>query len=348
MKHILLAFIALTWFLPSSGQELVVNFTFDEVCLGRITHFTSRCVISDTSDRIISLGWDLSGDGTFNDGTDTVNTYIFPNPGFHTVGLKAITKNGLAKAIYKRVPVDYLLPLFSAASGCVQKAVSFSNQTIAAGDTSVTYLWRFGDGITSVMPNPHHFYADSGTYNVTLIASFPAGCGDSITHSVTVTGSPVVVLDFSIDTIMYPGDSLYVSVHGTYDSIRWSTNETTYTILITKAGSYSVMAYQNTCFGQAGFNVTVKERGPDPVICNLFTPNGDGHNDNWEILNLADLKPCHVNVFNRYGIQVFSSSDYQNDWDGSYNGKQLSNDTYYYFVRCYNQILYKGNVSILK
>ena len=98
----------------------------------------------------------------------------------------------------------------------------------------------------------------------------------------------------------------------------------------------------------AGFNVTIKEPGTEPVIGNIFTPNGDGHNDHWEILNLADFKPCRVNVFDRYGTQVFSSSDYKNDWDGSYNGKQLANDTYYYFVRCYDDVLYKGNVNILK
>jgi len=352
MRKILLAIIALTWFLPSNGQELVVNFTFDEVCLGGITHFASRCTISDTvsppRDSIISLAWDLTGNGQFNDGKDTVNTFTYPNPGYHNVGLKAITKNGLAKALYKLVPVDYLTPLFSATASCLQNPVTFLNQTLVYGDTAVTYLWRFGDSTTSVLPNPQHSYSDSGTYHVTLIAWFPVGCEDSVTHSVSVAGSPVVVLAFSRDTVMRSGDSLFASVQGTYDSIQWSTKDTTNTILITKAGYYSVEAYKNSCFGQVGFNVTVTERGSDPVISNLFTPNGDGHNDYREILNLADFEPCQVNVFNRYGIQVFSSSDYKNDWNGTFNGKQLANDTYYYFVRCYNQILYKGNVNILK
>jgi len=168
---------------------------------------------------------------------------------------------------------------------------------------------------------------------------------------ISVNDNPAVVVDFSRDTVMRQGDSLYASVQGTYDSIRWLGNGktyTTYTILITQAGYYSVKAYRGTCFGQAGFTVTVKERGADPVICNIFTPNGDGHNDLWEILNLNDIAPCEVNVFNRYGIKVYSSSDYRNNWDGTFNGKLLANDTYYYFVRCVNQALYKGNVNILK
>ncbi|MCX6286024.1 MAG: gliding motility-associated C-terminal domain-containing protein [Bacteroidetes bacterium] len=353
MRKILLAIIVLTWFLPSLGQELVVNFTFDTVCLGGITHFTSKCTISDTAvqprDSIVSLAWDLDGNGKFNDGNDSVNTANFQSPGLHNVGLKAITKNGLAKALYKLVPVDFLTPLFTSSSGCVQEPARFSNQTLIHGDTTVHYFWRFGDGTTlSGVKNPVHFYPDSGTFHVTLVAGFLVGCEDSVSHSVYVAGPPAVVLDFSRDTVMRKGDSLFVSVQGTYDSIRWSTKETTYTILVTKAGHYSVEAFKFSCSGQEGFNVTVTERGPEPVISNLFTPNGDGYNDRWEILNLSDFKPCQVNVYNRYGIEVFSSGDYRNDWDGSFNGKQLANDTYYYFVRCFNQNLYKGNVNILK
>ena len=353
MRRILLAIIVLTWFLPSRGQELVVNFTFDTVCLTEITHFQSLCKIVDTSaqprDSIISLAWDLNGDGKFDDGKDTVNEISFATTGRHNVGLKAISENGLAKALYKLVPVNYLKPLFTSSSSCTQEPVSFSNHTIVEGDTAVSYFWRFGDGTTLTgVKNPVHFYADSGIYYVDLIASFPSGCQDSIKDSVFLAGPPTVVFEFSRDTIMIAGDSLFASVQGTYDSVTWSTKAKSFTIMITSAGYYSATVYSSGCFAQAGFHVIVKERPADPVICNIFTPNGDGYNDYWQILNLDFFKPCQVNVFNRYGIEVFSSSDYKNTWDGTFNGKQLANDTYYYFVRCINQVLYQGNVNILK
>ncbi|MEI7490909.1 MAG: gliding motility-associated C-terminal domain-containing protein [Bacteroidota bacterium] len=353
MRKILLAILVLTWFLPSQGQELVVNFTYTTVCLGGTTHFKSSCSIDTTilpKDSIISVAWDLYGDGKFNDGNDTVNTAIYGSPGNHNVGLKAITRNGIAKAIYKLVPVNFLTALFSATSGCIQEPARFTNLTLIYGDsTAVHYLWRFGDGsMVSTAKNPTHFYPDSGSYHVTMVASFNDSCKDSVTHSLKVAGNPEVIIDYSRDTVMRKGDTLIASVRGTYDSVRWSTKAKTYSILITKAGYYSVEAFEQSCSGQAGFNVTVTEPGPEPVIANLFTPNGDGLNDKWNILNLSDFKPCEANVFNRYGIKVFSSSNYNNDWDGTFNGKKLENDTYYYFVRCSNQILYKGNVNILK
>ncbi|MCX6283266.1 MAG: gliding motility-associated C-terminal domain-containing protein [Bacteroidetes bacterium] len=353
MRKFLLAIIMLTWFLPSKGQELVVNFTYTTVCLGGTTQFKSSCSVDTTTqpkDTIISIAWDLHGDGMFQDGNDTVNATIYSSPGKHSVGLKAITKNGIAKAIYKLVPVNFLTPLFSTTSTCIQEPARFTNQTLIYGDSAVVhYLWRFGDGsMNSTAKNPTHFYPGAGTYRVTMVASFNDTCKDSVSHSLKVTGNPVVIIDYSRDTVMHRVDTLIASVRGTYDSVRWSTNEKTYTILIIKAGYYSVEAFNQSCSGQAGFNVTVTEPGPEPVIANLFTPNGDGYNDRWEILNLSDFKPCEVNVFNRYGIEVFSSSNYNNDWDGTFNGKKLENDTYYYFVRCHNQILYKGNVNILK
>jgi len=348
-----LAITFLTWFLPLQGQELVVNFTFDTVCLGYTTHFKSTSFISDTAnpprDSIVALAWDLNGDGQFNDGNDTVNFYIYPDPGIHNVGLKAITAKGLAKAVYRLVPVSYIKAAFTAVASCVQEPVVFTNTTIIHGDSGINYLWRFGDGtFLPNIKNPQHFYPDTGTYFVKLVAASLKGCADSVVQPITVSAPPVIDVVFSGDTVMYRGDSLVASVVGTYDSIRWSTKATSYTILIKDPGHYSVKAYTGGCFGQTGFTVSLKERSAGPIVSNLFTPNGDGYNDRWTILNLLEFAPCQVQVFNRYGEQVFSSSDYQNNWDGMFNGKQLANDTYYYFLQCRNQDQYKGNVNILK
>jgi gliding motility-associated-like protein len=52
-------------------------------------------------------------------------------------------------------------------------------------------------------------------------------------------------------------------------------------------------------------------------IPNVFTPNEDGSNETFFIRNLpTDSK---VNISNRWGAEVYSSSNYQNDWNGSNN-----------------------------
>jgi gliding motility-associated-like protein len=62
-----------------------------------------------------------------------------------------------------------------------------------------------------------------------------------------------------------------------------------------------------------------------------FTPNDDGINDTW-VIPAAEAVPVSVDVFNRWGEHVYSAKRYQNDWDGSFNGKPLSIGTYYYIV----------------
>ncbi len=54
----------------------------------------------------------------------------------------------------------------------------------------------------------------------------------------------------------------------------------------------------------------------------LINANGDGFNDLW-LIDLTTLRPAKVAVYSRAGRQVYSSSDYNNDWGGTYNGNHL-------------------------
>ena len=102
------------------------------------------------------------------------------------------------------------------------------------------------------------------------------------------------------------------------------------------------------------FNASIKV---DPVklkIPNIFTPNGDGINDYFEIgydngepindLNRYFLSHKLV-IFNRWGRIVYESKDYRNDWDGG----NLPDGTYFYVLECKGETKnynYKGSVMI--
>jgi gliding motility-associated-like protein len=70
----------------------------------------------------------------------------------------------------------------------------------------------------------------------------------------------------------------------------------------------------------------------DLIIPNTFTPNGDGINDTWNIINLADYAKAAINIYNRYGINLYHSLGYALPWDGTWNGKILPAGTYYYII----------------
>jgi gliding motility-associated-like protein len=70
-----------------------------------------------------------------------------------------------------------------------------------------------------------------------------------------------------------------------------------------------------------------------PTVPNIFSPNGDGVHDRWEIQYLSSYPGCTVDIFNRYGQLIFHSVGYNTPWDGTVNGKPVPVGTYYYIVQ---------------
>ncbi len=69
----------------------------------------------------------------------------------------------------------------------------------------------------------------------------------------------------------------------------------------------------------------------DIFVPTAFTPNNDGKNDRWRIPFLDPAWNAQVNVYNRYGNLVYTSSGYV-DWDGKLKGVLQSSGTYVYFI----------------
>jgi gliding motility-associated-like protein len=86
------------------------------------------------------------------------------------------------------------------------------------------------------------------------------------------------------------------------------------------------------CADTSRVNVTVVPDQSLLAIPNLFTPNGDGYNDAWQIKNLDGFPDNEVTIFNIYGQVVYEAAPYNNDWGGDYQGSQLPDGTYFYIL----------------
>ena len=66
----------------------------------------------------------------------------------------------------------------------------------------------------------------------------------------------------------------------------------------------------------------------------LITPNDDNLNDNFVVPCLANYPGSAICIFNRWGDQVYFEDNYQNTWNGTYqgNGETLPVGTYYYVI----------------
>jgi len=69
------------------------------------------------------------------------------------------------------------------------------------------------------------------------------------------------------------------------------------------------------------------------ILPDAFTPNGDGRNDLYKCINLQNHKVHTLVIQNRWGQTVFESTDGQQGWDGTFNGKPQEPGTYIYFIK---------------
>ncbi len=66
---------------------------------------------------------------------------------------------------------------------------------------------------------------------------------------------------------------------------------------------------------------------------NIITPTPkDGINDYWVIRNIEDFQNSKLSIFNEAGVLIYSTTKYENDWDGISNGSELPSATYYYVI----------------
>ncbi|MBT1686385.1 alpha/beta fold hydrolase [Dawidia soli] len=80
----------------------------------------------------------------------------------------------------------------------------------------------------------------------------------------------------------------------------------------------------------------------------VFTPNGDGQNDVWEVRNVSLVSGCPLVIYDKLGNKVYESTSYGNDWDGQYKGRKLEPGPYYYVFKCDGANVFTGGVRLIR
>ncbi|MDF2457109.1 MAG: outer rane adhesin like protein [Cytophagaceae bacterium] len=88
---------------------------------------------------------------------------------------------------------------------------------------------------------------------------------------------------------------------------------------------------------------------PDPdnfTALNYISPNNDGKNDLWTIRNVEVYKDYTISIFNDAGHQIYNTTGYQNDWDGTYQGKELPIGVYYFLAKSPEGKKFTGTITL--
>lgn len=99
-------------------------------------------------------------------------------------------------------------------------------------------------------------------------------------------------------------------------------------------GAYRVVCAVNnaSCCSSDSSEVNVQISESYLAVPNVFTPNGDGKNDEFRVA-YRSLKEFHCWVYNRWGKLVYEWTDPSKGWDGTINGRPAAEGAYYYVIR---------------
>jgi gliding motility-associated-like protein len=221
----------------------------------------------------------------------------------------------------------------------------------ASGGT--TYKWIPSTGLSDpTIATPTAILSNTMKYSV-IVSN--GSCADTASVTVNVSGVPTANAGPDLAIIKGQSVKLEGDAGGSNINIAWSpvtgmSNPTIETPTVSPQENtvYTMLVQSNQGCGSASDDVTVKVFS-ELKIPNAFSPNGDGINDTWRIDVLAVYPKSVVRIFDRYGLQVYSSTGYNTPWDGRKNGKPVPVGIYYYLIDTKNgNDEFKGSVTVIR
>ena len=183
----------------------------------------------------------------------------------------------------------------------------------------------------------------------------PYGCYNK--DSVTVTLHPLMGLEVIEDTFVIEGHSIRLeTTGGPFDQYRWEPetgldNSSVPDPIATPMVPTRYVVFAINSYGCEEVDDVFIDVIEDIQAYNVFSPNGDGINEYFEIRNADRFPEILVEVYSRWGDQLYSNVGYDSGelWDGTTGGKEVPMGTYYYILIPYPGAKpISGNVTIIR
>ncbi len=188
--------------------------------------------------------------------------------------------------------------------------------TLDAGERRYPVLWEDGSFGRYRQVN------ESGTY----IARVKNSCGNFY-DTVQVAFHEILEPGLE-DTLICRGDFAIADLSGLGYDFEWFDGSRQEKRRFYFEGIYPLTIYNKCGTFNREYDITVSNCDCPLFIPNSFTPNGDGLNDDFGVGHSCMLKDFRLEIFDRWGMLVFSTSDPEVRWDGTFNGSNLQSAVY--------------------
>jgi len=261
-----------------------------------------------------------------------------------------------------QITVTIAPPLEVAAISQVEACNTGIDLSVTPSGADYKYYWTGPAGFSDSMQNPHItnvIIADNGTYSVSVV-DLSNGCSGLGTTTVAVSPvtltfltnvTPTQIINYGSSVQLNASNATYywwmpddgtINNRNISDPIVTPTQNTVYTV-------YGIDT-ANGCLDSA--KVIVDVITDSIAIPSAFTPNGDGLNDIFHPLGMKYQSLAEFSIYNRWGQRIFTTSNKEQGWDGTFNGVKQDMDVYNYVLIVAmddgTNRFYKGTVTLIR
>ncbi|GGA94428.1 PKD domain-containing protein [Puia dinghuensis] len=222
-----------------------------------------------------------------------------------------------------------------------------SEITLQGAMTGAYYTWTpTGDFLRQKTLTPAVNPLVTTDYILTVTDTL--GCPKPVSDSVLVTVISKVIVNPGNDTAVVVGEALQLQATSTdsalvsfsWNPADWLSNaaiaDPIATITSSSVDSVVYVVTATTpqgCSGSGKIRVLVYKTLPDIFMPNAFTPNGDGKNDVYRPILAGISSLDYFRIFNRWGQEVFATTQNGKGWDGMLGGHREEAGTFVYMVQ---------------
>jgi gliding motility-associated-like protein len=300
-----------------------------------------------------TYNWEVDPNGgridTIYGGGDSIDIEWFTLPGNYLITLSEYSSAGCASS-----PSYYYVSVIApqAFNMAQEMDICIGQTAYLTADTGfVAYLWEDG--------TPGRFFSTSQAGYHKIRVTDRNGCVNTDSIRVVINNPPTVQIvsneaDIVNASFGLCADSIALGISSTsaLSSVRWNNQtegETYYARNVNEYVSVEVTDILG-CTGSDSVHVDVCSDNENLFIPNAIIPaSTEGHHI-WRPEVLLRYPNCTVQIFDRWGRLIYKTRDlYNNPWDGTYNGKQLPMDAYFYIIDLGNGTEpITGNVNLLR
>ncbi|MFI5220484.1 MAG: gliding motility-associated C-terminal domain-containing protein [Bacteroidia bacterium] len=332
------------------GQQITIEFATGDCGMGG--HFGYAYIDGYATELKITAG-NCNPDGSITltappgfeyswsngEASQQINLFNYNGGGEISVTLSAVT--GCSKTISYIIQDFVPHADFDYDLKCGNK-VEFTDGSSVNNAVINNWIWNFGDLNLSSDINPTHQYASQNTFSVSLVVTASNNCKGLVTKNIAVEN--LIQAGFSFDgecegnEISFTDNSTTIS--GKIILWKWNFGDDNFSAAQNSFHNYVtsgiyfpklVIVSDEGCIDSVSEEISINDCSPETIfVPNAFSPNGDGMNDFFTISG-NKFSGIHIDIFNRWGEVVFTSSENNFMWDGkNNNGKLLPEGIYTY------------------